>query len=181
MKQKISFAGGICSATIIVAFGIYLMTHDIPQNVCSWIMWAVLDSIILVSCFKAGNKRPWLPAGFVLGASIVAIILLTRGVWGWGVVETISAIGATIAIVCWWKLGPKSAIVASVLAMTIAGIPAMHDAWVLPDPSSWWLWGGVAFSALLSCYGAKKWTVEECFLPSASFAFNIAMTILVLR
>ena len=144
-------------------------------------MWTVLDNLILVSCFKAGNKRPWLPVGFALGASLVTIILLTKGVWHWSNVETISAIGATIAIVCWWKLGPRSAVVASVLAMTIAGIPAMHDAWILPDPSGWWLWGGVALSSILSFYGAKAWTIEERFLPSVSFIFNIAMTILVLR
>ncbi|MEK7390809.1 MAG: hypothetical protein AAB635_01590 [Patescibacteria group bacterium] len=181
MKQKIGLIGGLISAVVIVAFAIYLATNSIPQNIASWIMWTILDTLILISCLAAGNKRPWLPAGYTLGAFLVTLILLTRGVWHWGTVETISAIGATAATACWWKLGPKSAIIASTLAMTLAGIPAMNDAWFRPDPASWWLWGGVAFSCALSCYGAKAWTIEERFFPCSSFIFNTTMTILVLR
>lgn len=177
MKQKIGFIGGLISAVTIVAFAIYLTTRNVPQNTASWIMWTILDVLIMLSCIAAGNKRPWLPAGFTLGASLVTIILLTRGVWHWGTVETISAIGAAVATICWWKLGPKSAVVASTFAMTIAGLPAMHDAWFQPNPASWWLWGGVS----LSCYGAKAWTIEDRFLPCASFMFNTSMMILVLR
>jgi hypothetical protein len=65
--------------------------------------------------------------------------------------------------------------------MTIAGIPTMYDAWTNPNPVSWWLWGGVAFSCILSCYGAKSWTIEERFFPSSSFVFNLTMLVLVLH
>lgn len=181
MKQKIGLFGGIFSAITIIAFAIYLATNDVSQNIASWIMWTILDTLILLSSIAAGNKRPWLPAGFTLGALLVTIIIFSKGVWHWGTVETISAIGAGVATICWLKLGPKPAIIASTVAGTVAGIPSMYDAWVQPNPASWWLWGGVAFSCTLSCYGAKAWTIEERFLPCASFIFNIAMTVLVLR
>ncbi len=144
-------------------------------------MWTVMDVLILLSCIAAGNKRPWLPAGYVIGAFLVTLMLSLKGMWHWGLVETISAIGAGIAAICWWKLGPKSAVIACTLAMTIAGIPAMYDAWTNPNPASWWLWGGVSLSCVLSCYGAKAWTIEDRFLPCCSFVFNTTMMILVLR
>ncbi len=181
MKQKIGFIGSLISASVIVAFAIHLARHDIPQNVVSWMMWTVLDCIILINCFVAGNKRPWLPAGFVLGAFLVTIILIMKGSWRWDTIETISAIGIVIALACWWKLGPRSAIIASTLATVIAGIPAMHDAWVLPEPTSWWLWSGIAFGSALSCWGAKKWSVEDRLFPSTCFVFGIIMTIFVSR
>ncbi len=181
MKQKIGFAGGMISAITIVGFAFFLMAHDVHQNTASWILWTILDVLMLVTCIAAGNKRPWLPAGFVLGASLVTIVLLTKGVWHWGTVETISAVGSGVAIICWLSFGPKSAVVACMAAMTIAAIPAMYDAWFQPNPASWWLWGGVAFSSVLSCYGAKKWTIEERLLPCGCFVLNTTMTILVLR
>ena len=181
MKQKIGFAGGLISAMVTVAFAVYLAMHDIRQNVVSWMMWTVLDCIILTNCLTAGNRRPWLPAGFVLSAFLVTIILLMKGVWRWDTIETISAIGIAVSLVCWWKLGAKPAIVASTIATVIAGIPAMHDAWVLPEPSSWWLWSGIAFGCVLSIYGAKKWSIEDRLFPCSTFVFGVIMTILVLR
>ena len=59
MKQKIGFVGGLISAVTIIAFAIYLTTNNVPQNAASWIMWTILDVLIMLSCFAAGNKRPW--------------------------------------------------------------------------------------------------------------------------
>ncbi|MFO0718847.1 MAG: hypothetical protein U0522_02380 [Candidatus Paceibacterota bacterium] len=181
LKKRIGLIGGLISTIVIVAFAVYLMVHDLPQNTASWIMWTVLDALILVGCVAAGNKRPWLPAGFTLGALLVTIILLGKGTWHWGLVEMISAIGMAVAVICWWRSGPKLAIVACMTAMTIAAFPAMYDAWLKPNSESWWLWAGVAFSCVLSCYGAKKWTIEERLIPCGCFVLNTTMTVLVLR
>jgi len=181
VKKKIGFLGGLISAVAIVAFAVYLMIHDVEQNVASWIMWTILDVLVVASCVSAGNKRPWLPIGFTIGALLVTIILLTKGIWHWGIVETISAAGATVAAICWWKLGPKAAIVACLSAMLIATIPAAYDAWLHPNPASWWLWATVAFSCILSCYGAKAWTIEDRLIPCGCIVLNTAMLILVLQ
>lgn len=181
MKNKIGFLGGLMAAIIIATFGIYLAMNDVRQNVVTWIMWTILDVIILVTSLSAGNKRPWLPIGYTLGSILVTIIIITKGEWQWGLVETISVIGVMIALIIWKKSGPKFAVIASTLTLTIAGIPAMYDAWLYPDPASWWLWGGVALSCILTCYGARAWTIEDRFLPCASFIFNASMMIFVLR
>ena len=165
----------------MVAFAIYLVMHNVPQNTASWIMWTILDVLVVASCISAGNKRPWLPIGFTFGALLVTIILLSKGVWHWGTVETISAIGATIAAICWWKLGAKAAVIACLTAMIIASAPAVYDAWLHPNPASWWFWGGVGFSCALSCYGAKAWTIEDRLIPCGCLVMNAVMTILVLR
>lgn len=181
MKEKVGFTGGLIATIAIVAFGIYLAINDVHQNVITWILWTILDAFIMFSSIAAGNKRPWAPMGYTLGSILVTIIILTKGEWHWGLVETIALIGVTIATIFWVKAGPKSAVIASTLAMTIAGIPAIYDAWFQPDYGSWWLWGGVAFSCILTCYGAKAWTIEDRFFPCASFIFNIGMMILMLR
>lgn len=181
MKEKIGLSGGLIATVVIVAFGIYLATNNVHQNIVTWILWTILDAMILLSSLAAGNKRPWLPAGYTLGSILVVVIILSRGEWSFGLVETLSVIGVIAAIIVWKKSGPKFAVIASTLGMTIAGIPGMYDSWIRPNPESWWLWAGVAFSCILSCYGAKAWTIEDRFLPCASFAFNCSMMVFVLR
>ncbi|KKS30468.1 MAG: hypothetical protein UU89_C0009G0024, partial [Parcubacteria group bacterium GW2011_GWC2_42_11] len=97
-----------------VTFALYLLHNNVPQSIACWTMWALLDIFLLVTCFVAGNKRPWLPLGCALGASLVACILLSKSgwEWKWNTVETISAIGVLVALISRWKLGPKPAIVA---------------------------------------------------------------------
>lgn len=179
-KEIIGLVGGIISTLVIVAFAIFLAFKDVPQNIVSWIMWTILDALLTVSSYKAGNKRPWLPAGFTIGALLVTIILLTKGVWGWGLAETLSALGIIVALMCWRKLGPKYAVVAVTAAMTLAGIPTLHYAYLNPMADSWWLWGGVSFSCVLTWYGAKGWTIQDRLLPCSSFVFNTAMMVVVL-
>lgn len=181
MKEKIGFTGGVIAVIIIVAFSVYLSINDIHQNVMTWILWAFLDALITVSSIASGNKRPWLPAGYTVGSILVIIIILSRGEWHFGLIEAIATAGVFLAILIWKISGPKLAVIASTLAMTVAGIPAMYDAFLSPDPGSWWLWGGIALSCILSCYGAKGWTIEDRFFPCSSLIFNLSMLILVLR
>jgi hypothetical protein len=181
LKEKIGFSGGLIATIIIIVFGVYLYKHNVHQNVVTWILWAIMDMIILLSSIAAGNKRPWLPAGYTLGSILIIALILLRGEWQFGLVETLSSCGVIVTVIVWKRSGPKLAVIASTLGLTIAGIPGMYDAWLQPNRESWWLWGGVAFSCIFSCYGAKAWTIEDRFLPCASFIFNITMMILVLR
>lgn len=181
MKEKIGFSGGLIATIVIVSFGIYLSMNNVYQNIVTWILWTILDAMILFSSLAAGNKRPWLPAGYTLGSILVVVIIISKNVWSFGLVETMSVIGVIAAIIIWKRSGPKLAVIASTLGMIIAGIPGMYDAWLQPTPESWWLWAGVSLSCILTCFGAKAWTIEDRFLPCASFIFNLSMMIFVLR
>ena len=84
MKQKIGFIGGLICAFTIVAFAVHLTIYDVPQNVASWTMWAVLDALMVCSTIAAGNKRPWLPAGF-FSVLCLSLSFFLRRVCGNGV------------------------------------------------------------------------------------------------
>lgn len=176
MKEKMDFVGGFFSIAFTVAFAMYLVNINVPQSIASWTMWALLDIFVFVTSFSAGNKRAWLPLGFAFGAILVICILFSKSGWKWGFVETVSAVGSGIALVVWRKLGPRSAIVAIVVAMVISSIPAVRDAWGQINSEGWWYWAGISFCSVLSCYGAKAWTIEDRLFPVASFVFNLGMT-----
>jgi len=186
MKETLKKIGGLISAVTLIAFALYLMAHDVKLNIATWVLWTLLDIILVMTGREAllrqgKNEWPWLPIGWTTGAAIVTIILLTRGQWQWTWTETLTVIVTAIAAGHWRATSnARAGIVAATLAMTVAGIPSAMLAWNHPDPSSWWLWAGVSVSCFFTLAGTKEWSIEERFLPVASFMFNGLMTALVL-
>jgi len=181
-RKSLATVGGLMASLTIIAFGLSLLSSNVEQNVVTWIMWAILDVLLLLSSIAAGSKGAWLlPAGYTLGATTTAVVLLRRGVWVWGTIETLCAVGVLASVVVWRSVGPKWAIVALTIAMTIAGVPEAHHEYLNPQPASWWLWAIVALSCVLTGFATKEWSIKERFFPIASFCWNAFMTILVLR
>ncbi len=172
--------GAIVGCSTVILFSIALLIQSIPQNIVSWILWTVLEVLILSSSIAAGNKKPWLPAAYTFGALAVVIILFSKGLWIFGVVEILATIGSVIAMILWFALGPKWAIVSATVAMVVAGIPALFDIIQTPNPQSWWLWFGCSLAGLLTAIGAKSWKIEDRFMPTTSFVYNFFMFVLVL-
>ena len=149
---------------------------SLVQNSVSWILWGALDFISLLTAYYAGNKKPWLQIAFVVGALTVVSVLLVKGTWSWGIVEILSVIGVVISLLVWWKIGPTAGVIASTIATDIAGLPAMHDAILLPsDPSSAWMWGIIAISAICLLISTEKWTVKDRLYPTSTLVYNALM------
>ncbi|NQV88308.1 MAG: hypothetical protein HQ402_01990 [Parcubacteria group bacterium] len=180
-KTLCGIVGAIIPAVTIIAFALHLLMKEIQLNVVSWILWTILDIVLVITAIAAGNKRPWLPIGYTFGAAFVTIILWSRGLWEFGFAEGISVLGVVAALVVWRFVGAKGAIITASIAMTIAALPQAYDFWITPNPSTWWLWAFVAIGCFLSIVGARSWTIEDRFFPVASGLFNLSMTILVLR
>lgn len=185
MKETLQKVGGSISAIALLVFAVILTVNDIKLNIVSWILWTCLDVLILKASLdanrKAGNNNwPWLPTGWAVGAACVTLTLLFRGNWQWTYVETLTVTVVTIATIIWKTSGPKAAVIALTIAMTVAGIPSVAVAWQTHDSSGWWMWASVVLSCIFTLAGTEKWTVEERFLPTASLIFNSLMTILVL-
>ena len=185
MKENLQKLGGLISAVALLVFAVILVANDIKLNIASWMLWTCLDVLILKASLDANRKAkngnwPWLPTGWVVGAATVTLILLFRGNWQWTYVETLTATVVAIATIVWKVSGPKAAVVALTIAMTVAGIPSVNVAWHNHDTSGWWMWASIVLSCLFTLAGTKSWTVEERFLPTASMIFNGLMTVLVL-
>lgn len=181
MKQKLGIAAGLVTSATLIAFAIVLLNNDVPLNLASWIMWTVLNGLLLGSMMQAGNKEAYLAAGYTLGAGSIALMLIAKGAWHWGLVESISTLGSLLAILVWWRVGPRGAVIAATMTAVIAGIPTVYDAWLSPNPASWWLWTVTTVTGAISIATARSWTIEDRFFPVVSTAFQGLMAILVLR
>lgn len=121
-----------------------------------------------------------LSLGYVIGGAAGTAALLFRGQWHWGKTETVCAVGAAVSMMVWKKLGPKKGLVVSAIAITMAGIPALSEAWQTHNRESWWLWTIIAFCCLLTTIGAERWTLQDRLFPIVSMIFNGTMAVLVL-
>ncbi len=183
-RKTLSTIAGTAAMVVLFAFGVTLILGGVSQNLLTWHLWLILNSLLLFSSLKAGNRDSWfLSAGCTAGVLLVTGSLVAKGAgnsFTWGVVEIIATAGTLATVVFWKTFGAKTAVITSTLAMFTAGLPAAHDAWLSPDPSTWWLWGTLTLSCFLGAASTREWTIQDKFFPVVQFFFNGAMTLIVL-
>ena len=179
-SRALSMLSGITAISTLVVFGLELNKSNIPQNLTTWVIWTVLNALLLQASISAGNKDSWrLSAGATAGVVLVTLILLAKGEWHVGLVEMICIIGVLVSTIVWKLQGPKRGVVAIVVAMTLAGLPNMYDTFLAPSSESWFLWGGLTLACILAALSAEKWTIEDRLYPVTLGIFNFIMLVLV--
>lgn len=162
-----------------------LITHNVPLNLASWSMWAIMDILLLTSMVKAGNKRPWIMIGFVVGAVTIASItsvkfLIGNSTFVWGQVETLAAVSVIIALLIWKMTSNNGGVIAITLAMYIAMIPTWVDGWTKPVGQDPWFWGVCGFSCWLNYLGGEK-NIAGRFMPACGTIGNGIMFLFAIR
>ncbi len=169
MRKIVEVLTAVVAFAVTVAFGLTQVSCGI---LATWVMWTLLDGVIFIGMVRAGNKDAFLIAGYALGAAIVSITLLSKGVWHWGTTEAICAASCGFAIVAYWRSGPKEAVMFAVAGMLFAGWPTLFDAWLTPPIASWWYWTTVTICSAVTIATAKSWAIENRLFPLASTIFN---------
>lgn len=181
MKDFLVYLGGGigCLNLLWVAWGTWRGKVN-TTNTATWMMWFVLDVIILGSNIATG--KPYLLAlGFTIGAAPNLLLHLKRGAWKWTGVETFSACGASIATVLWLVWGGEAGVVAGALAMNFASLPVLRDLWRCPDRTVFPLFAFTAVAGFITLLGTWPWTIGGSFFAGSSTIANTALALVVLR
>ena len=153
---------------------------DVEQNVLTWALWAALDSIIAAAIFSQGGSF-LLPMIYGLGSLLTVIFLIRSGnkaVWTW--FEVFVAFLAFLSMVVWYLSGDKVATIASSVAMMIASIPQIKDAWKKPREMPLLVYCSYLVANCLVTAGGADWSIKDRFYPtSATFVcgFIVALTL----
>jgi hypothetical protein len=86
-----------------------------------------------------------------------------------------------VCLVIWKSSGPKTATVATTLAIVIAGLPGMIELWRAPQRFLAWVWTGYTVASLLALAGGTAWSIEERFAPAVFAAQTLVLTGIGLR
>lgn len=77
----------------------------------------MFDAFLFASSWKAGAENVWLSGGYTFGALCTFVVLLSRGTFAWGVVETASTVLAIACMSVWVIAGPRAAALAGAVAL----------------------------------------------------------------
>lgn len=184
LKNWLNTASGVLGFLVTFSFGVWLLRQSGSQslNVASWIMWTLMDGVLVALSIRGGNKKPFLFIGWTLAALLVTAGMLINGaVWQIGFVEMVS-IGAVILSVYFWVTDKsEKGLFACAVAMFVAGLPQIASFWNTPATGTWWLWAGTAFVCALSILGSAKWKSAHNAPTISSFVYQIVVLAVLFR
>ena len=151
---------GIVGLCAYIPLTIGILKDTARQSFAAFFLWGMLDTIAMVSAvLQAGNY--WLAASNVVGAFGIAALLLYKRQFEWTITETITSLLVIVCLVIWYRAGNTVAIVASSLAVVIAGIPQMVHTRRQPEQTpigAYLVW---LSANILSFVSGRAWTIDE--------------------
>jgi hypothetical protein len=167
-------------ACIIYLIFAFRLIKKPGQSFATYLLFCILDTI---SGFVAiaENSNYWLPFGFCVGAGLVALILIIKKEVYWSWFETGITIGIGICVGVWWKEGSYAGLVASALAMFLAGFPLIKDTFFNPGKTPKDIFFLFSIANLISLFGGETWTFKDKGFSALALLGGLIVLLLSLR
>lgn len=170
MRQLFTVFSGLTIAVAYIPFIRGTIQGWVVPNRATWTVWFVQDVLIASSAIMAGvGPAAVMPVIWGLGAAMVLILSLTKGTREvfTGLEKACLALSG-LGILLWATTGsPRLALVASVSAACIGGVPTVVKAWVKPWTETMSGWLLLILGTVFSSLAIRGWTFDSGFLPVA--------------
>ena len=180
MRQLFTVLSGLAIAIAFIPFIRGTIQGWVVPNRASWIVWFVQDVLIASSAIMAGvGPAAVMPFIWGLGATIMLILSVTKGTRGvFTGLEKASLVLSGLGILLWAMTGaPRLALVASVSAVCIGGVPTLVKAWVKPWTETMSGWLLMILGTVFSSLAIQRWTFDSGFLPVVIGLFQLSVTL----
>jgi hypothetical protein len=182
----------LLSAAALLGGVVALLTHffwiagvirgTMTLNLATWILWSIFDTALAVTSVASEAPAPFMAIGFSLGALMITAVLLIKGSWHWGKLETVCSCIAAVCFLVWYMAGPLAALVALTLGKYLgAAVPTLVQAYRRPEPNQSILWWLGTFSALTNIFGGGSFSIAQSLLPSFAFVTSAVIGALHFR
>ena len=171
----LKITGGIGALALFVPMAVEMVKDGgAGQSFATWMLWAALDTILTISLFlQHGNYL--LPLGFATGGIALTTLLLVKGRFAWGRMDSVILVLVLGCLVGWKLGGAKTAAVAATLGICLAGIPGLVELWRNPQRKVGNIWGWYMLANGLAFLGGTAMTMEERFAPGVFAVFSLLM------
>ena len=145
-----------------------------PQK-STWIIWGVLDTIILIGMLAKGTINGQILAAVVCAWSVV-ILSIKHGEPGWKMIDKICLLGAAIGVALWIILrNPVVGIVINSAVLLIGSVPTFVSAWRDPSREDRTAWTIFWVSCIFVFLGITKWDLANVSQPAIFFTVETIM------
>ena len=170
MPEIAPIAGKLAGIISLAAYAPYILSilrKETKPNRASWIIWAIVSTIIALSYREAGASYAFLaPVGYVIGSTIVFILSIRHGVGGWTPFDRKCLIGAAISLVLWWVFNsPMSALLINLFINLLGTLPTARKAWYQPETESKVAWSLFSLGSIVNLFAVEEWIFSMAVYP----------------
>lgn len=172
MPQLTAIAGiaaGILALAAFIPYVSAILKKQTRPSRTTWVIWAIQDILTLASYYASGAKETlWVPAGFVIGASTIALLSLKYGEKTWNKLDIACVIAAGASILIWPLM--QSALVVMLINLfmgAVGAIPTLKKAWRDPASENKLTWLLFVISCVFNLLAVKEWKFAIAIYPIA--------------
>lgn len=144
-----------------------------PSRSTWWILSLIALILIFTNKAEGASDTVWFIWGLFWGQLGIALLSIRYGESGWTLQDTLCTVGALLAIVFWLVLNdPLYALLAAIIADTLAILPTIHKSLVKPWSESRFAWLLTTIAAVLNLFALENTSVFDpatWFSPQAIF------------
>jgi len=183
MHEIATIAGKLAGIISLSAFFPYILSilrRETKPNRASWIIWAIVSSIIALSYRDVGASYAFLaPVGYVVGSIIVLILSIRNGVGGWTPFDRLCLIGAAFSLLLWRIFNsPISALLVNLFINFLGTLPTIRKAWYQPETESKIAWVLFSSGTIVNLFAIEKWTFSMAVYP-ISMVFIVGIVVIL--
>ncbi len=182
MELTIGQIGGYVVLLAHLPYALAIIRKKSKPSLATWSMWSVMLTITLVMQVMAGKQDPWGMLAAAVGTVLITILLIVYGEKKWSRFDTRCMMLSLVAMLVWIIAGSALAQVASLLALIIAGIPTIRNAWKNPKDENSLTWAMFALGFTLTLVGVVDLSSYINWIqPVTSTIFNSTIFLLSIR
>jgi hypothetical protein len=178
VRQLFVFLSGLTIAIAYIPFIRGTIKGSVVPNRASWIVWFIQDVLLASSAIVAGvGPSAVMPVIWGVGAGIMLILSVTKGTRGtFTGLEKACLVLSGLGLLLWATTGsPRLALVASVSAACIGGVPTVVKAWVKPWTETLSGWLLLILGTVFSSLANREWTFDSGLLPVVIGLFQLSV------
>jgi len=130
--------GKIAGILTILAYIPYIhaiVRRKTSPNRATWFIWAFVSFIMLISYYLSWARNTiWLPLGYAVGSSMIAILSIRYGEGGWTIFDRSCLIGVGLSIALGFMLkSPQVVLFSNILNDFFGMLPTIKKSYLRPQ------------------------------------------------
>lgn len=165
-------------AYVILCHGI--LFKNAVQPLSTTLLWFVLDALAAWTAFVS-NGNWLLAAGYATGCVMAIIVTIYRGHTQFVKSDLWATAMVAACVIVWLTVGDLAGLIASSLAMFIAGVPAIIHYAARPQDGQLSVWLLFSTANLIGLLGRGGNAIEDWVFPAFALAGTLIVSALLLR